>query len=162
MIKKSILATFLITICLFFYLFVASPYRISGPSAGISGDCMEPAIKDGKLYFANHLYYKLNPYKAGEIMIFQHEDKIWISRIIALENQEIKISDKTILVNDKVYSDEVERNWQDWRYGQYGVDATAKIPSGHMYVLSDNLSAHHDDSRVFGPISYANILGKVW
>lgn len=159
MIKKLMLATLLIAVCLFSYLFVASPYRIAGPSGG---NCMEPAIKDGELCFVNHLYYKFNPYKASDIIVFQHEDKIWISRIIALENQEIKISDKTILVDDKVYSDGVERNWQDWKYGQYGVDAVAKVPAGHVYVLSDNLSAHHDDSRVFGPISHKAILGKVW
>ncbi len=159
MFKKIILAILLVGVCLFFYLFVASPYRISGPSGG---NCMEPAIKDGERIFVNRLHYKFSSYKAGDIIIFQHEDKIWISRIIALENQKIKISDQTILVDGKVSSDGVERNWKDWRYGQYGVDAVAKIPAGHMYVLSDNLSAHHDDSRVFGPISYKAILGKVW
>ncbi len=153
--KKIIVATTLVGTFLFLYFFIASPYRISG-------DCMEPAIKDGKLYFVNHLYYKLTDYKAGDIIIFFHEDKIWISRIIALENQEIKISDNAILVDNQLYSDGIQRNWQDWRYGKCGVDNIAKIPSEHVYVLSDNLSAHHDDSRVFGPISYHNILGKVW
>ena len=81
---------------------------------------------------------------------------------MALENQEIKISDKAILVNNEVCSDAIERSWQNWRYGKYGVDDVTKIPAGHAYVLSDNLSAHHDDSRVFGPISYKKILGKVW
>lgn len=155
MFKKIILATLCVVASLFVYFIIANPYRISG-------DCMEPAIKDGKLYFVNYLYYKLNAYKAGDIIIFRHEDKIWVSRIVGLENQELKITDKTILVNNMDYSDSIQRSWQDWRYGHYGVDSIVKIQPGHVYVLSDNLSAHHDDSRVFGPISYDSILGKVW
>jgi len=147
--------TLLGALCLFLYFFIANPYRIHG-------DCMEPAIKDGKLYFVNYLYDKFQSYKAGDIIIFRQEGKIWISRIIGLENQEIKISDHMILINNTVYSDAVERNWQNWRYGDYGVDKSVKIPEGHVYVLSDNLSAHYDDSRVFGPISDKMIIGKVW
>ncbi len=153
--KKLMSLALLVGTALFFYLFIVNPYRISG-------DCMEPAIKDGKRYFVNHLYYQLNTYRAGDIVIFRYEDKIWISRIVGLENQEIKISDKTLLINNAIYSDAIERNWQNWRYGKYGVNDVTKIPAGHVYVLSDNLSAHHDDSRVFGPISYKNILGKIW
>jgi signal peptidase I len=104
----------------------------------------------------------LAPIKWGDIIIFRHEDKIWVSRIVGLENQEIKITDNTISLDNKVYSDSIHRNWKDWRYGHYGIESPAKIPSRHVYVLSDNFSAHHDDSRVFGPISYDNILGKVW
>lgn len=161
MFKKIILATLFASASVFVYFFIANPYRISGIN-GEKGDCMEPAINDGQLYFVNHLHYKLSTYKMGDIIIFRHEDKIWISRIVGLENQEIKITDNTILLDNKVSSDSIQRSWQDWRYGHYGVDTATKIPSKHVYVLSDNLSAHHDDSRIFGPISYDNILGKVW
>ncbi|ETZ07359.1 signal peptidase IB [Holospora obtusa F1] len=161
MFKKIILAVLFVAVSVFIYFFIASPYRISGIN-GEKGNCMEPAIKDGQLYFVNHLHYKLSTYKMGDIIIFRHEDKIWVSKIVGLENQEIKITDNTISLDNKIYSDSIQRNWQDWRYGHYGIESPAKIPSRHVYVLSDNLSAHHDDSRVFGPISYDNILGKVW
>lgn len=161
MFKKIILATLFVSTSLFVYFFIAHPYRNTGIN-GEKSDCMEPAIKDGQLFFVNHFHYKLSTYKIGDIIIFRHEDKIWISRIVGLENQEIKITDNTILLDNKVYYDSIQRNWQDWRYGNYGLDSGAKIPARHVYVLSDNLSAHHDDSRVFGPILYDNILGKVW
>jgi len=153
--------TLLVAVLLFIYMFIARPYHISGIH-GEKGDCMEPAIKDGQLYFVNYLYYKFLPYKVGDIIIFRHEEMTWISRIVGLENQELRITDNAILVNSKAQSDFVERNWSDWKYGHYGVEAPVKIPPRHVYVLSDNLSAHHDDSRVFGAISSDNILGKVW
>lgn len=118
--------------------------------------------KRWKLYFVNYLYYKFSNYKIGDIVVFRHEGKIWISRIVGLENQEIKITDNSISLDNKLYSDSIQINWQDWQCGQHGVATPLKIPSKHAYVLSDNLSAHHDDSRVFGPISYDNILVKVW
>lgn len=140
---------------------MAKPYRISGTN-GKKGDCMEPAIQDGKLYFVNYLYYKFNDYKAGDIVVFRYEEKEWISRIVGLGGQNLQIIDSAILINNNIYNDFVQRNWKDWKYGHYGVDSAVKIPANHVYVLSDNLSAHHDDSRVFGPISYDSILGKVW
>ncbi|MFZ4115964.1 MAG: signal peptidase I [Chthoniobacterales bacterium] len=160
MFKKIIVVVLLVVVFLFLYFFISKPYRVCGIDEEKS-DCMEPAIKDGQWCFVNHLYYMLNTYRAGDIIIFRHKHKIWISRIVGLENQEVKITNNIILVNNKVYSDSIERSWKDWRYGYYGVDSVAKVPPGHIYVLSDNLSAHHDDSRVLGPISYDNVLGKV-
>jgi len=137
-------------------LSLAKPYRISG-------DCMEPAIMDGHLYFLNRISPYLRKYQIGDIILFKHEEIVWISRIVALETNTIQIADGSIVVNDvALQDDEIQRNWTSWRYGTYGVYKPIQIPAGHVYVLSDNLSAHHDDSRVFGPISKKSILGIIW
>lgn len=145
----------IIIVGLIIYLTLALPYRISG-------DCMEPAIKDGALTFVNRVLPYLRHYHIGDIIVFKHEEKTWISRIVALENDTLQINDGSVIVNDVKLQDEVRRNWTDWRYGTYGIDNPIKVPLGHVYVLSDNLSAHHDDSRVFGPIPSASILGIIW
>jgi type IV secretory pathway protease TraF len=49
-----------------------------------------------------------------------------------------------------------------WPYGTCAIDKPLQIPLDHVFVLSDNLFAQHDDSRVFGPISKASILGLAW
>jgi hypothetical protein len=74
---------------------------------------MEPAIKDGQLYFINYLYYKFSAYKTGNIITFRHENKIWVSRIAGLQNQAVKMTDNTIFLNNKVYSDSIQINGQD-------------------------------------------------
>lgn len=140
---------------LFLYLFVVNPTYITG-------DFMEPAVKNGSYRFSNYLYYKFNAYKPGDIIVFSYEDKMCFSRVVALENQEIKISENVIFVNGEVRHDSVRRDCNNWKLGTYGIDDVFKIPKGHLYVLSDNLSSQHDDSRVFGPISYTNIYGKLW
>jgi len=152
MIKKLLLI--IVTLTVMAWLF-AWPYPVAG-------DCMEPAVKDGSYAFVNRMLPYFRAYKIGDIAVFDHEQKAWIARIVALENDVIQISDGTILVNGIVLQDSVKRNWKDWKYGSYGIEQPLTVPIGHVYVLSDDLSAHHDDSRVFGPISEKYIEGLVW
>ncbi|MBP6870346.1 signal peptidase I [Candidatus Babeliales bacterium] len=153
---KSISWSLLITILIFviFKMFVQH-YRLSG-------DCMEPSFKDGQSYFVNRISPYVRQYQIGDVVVFKYENKNWIARVVALENDTIEINEEKILVNNIQLKDKVAKNWVDWKYGVYAVDKTIKIPSGHIFVLSDNLSAHHDDSRVFGPISNLVIVGVVW
>lgn len=135
---------------------LARPYHISG-------DCMEPAIKNGKLYFLNRLLPFLRKYQIGDIIVFKHEGKDWISRIVALENDIIQISESSIVVNGTTLSEVgVRRNWSGWKQGTYAIDKPFQVPLAHVFVLSDTLSAQHDDSRVFGPVSEKSILGGIW
>ena len=56
----------------------------------------------------------------------------------------------------------MDRAWNGWDYGTYAINKTMEIPDDHIYVLSDKLAAQHDDSRVFGPIKKASIIGLMW
>lgn len=135
---------------------LAKPYRISG-------DCMEPAILDGKLYFVNKLSPYLRALSVGDIVVFTYQGKDWVSRVIALGKDEVHLREGSILVNNSTTdSSKIKRNWSNWSYGTYAINKPCKIPSNHIFVLSDNLDSNHDDSRVFGPIHSSKILGFVW
>lgn len=155
--KTLLVLLFGISIPAVMIMFFAQPFRISG-------DCMEPAFKDGKLYFLNTAprYMTQNQYLIGDVILFRHKNKVWISRIVALEKDTIKINNNILVINDTPLKDKIIRNWTDWQYGNYAIDDTFRVPQGHIYVLSDNLSAHHDDSRVFGAIPKSEILGRLW
>jgi signal peptidase I len=134
----------------------AKPYRISG-------DCMEPAIKDGQTCFLNRISPYIRQYQIGDIIAFKHDGIDWFSRIVALENDMIHITEGSIVVNGVALKDiGIHRNWSHWKLGIYGIDSPFQVPLDHVYVLSDNLSAQHDDSRVFGPISKKSITGVIW
>ena len=137
-------------------LMVATPYRIYG-------DCMEPAYQNGKLCFLNRLSPYLRKYRINDVIVFNHEEKVWISRIVALENNTIQITKGSIVVDGAHLSyGGIHRNWTGWKLGTYAIGKPFQVPAEHVFVLSDNLSAEHDDSRVFGPIAYSSILGLVW
>lgn len=56
---------------IFAEMIVADPFRVSG-------DCMEPAIKDGQLSFLNRISSCPRHYQIGDIIVFKHEGKaIW-------------------------------------------------------------------------------------
>lgn len=128
----------------------------------ISGDCMEPAVKDGQLRFLNRTLPYVRPYQIGDIILFMHEEKVWISRIVALESSMVEIVAGNVVVNGAILQDSVDRDWSHWKHGTYAIEKPFKVPLDHVYVLSDKLSADHDDSRVFGPVSKKTILGLVW
>lgn len=151
----------LYTIIILIIVVIALSYIFVWPFR-VSGDCMEPAIRDGQLYFLNRGLPHLRQYRRGDIILFSYEGTTWISRIAAVENNTIEIIEDKIVVNGSVLQDKIHRNWADWKYGTYAIDMPLKVPLNYVYVLSDNLSAHHDDSRVFGPIPHKSILGTVW
>ena len=154
--NKYKIVVFTITILAITFLAFAKPYRICG-------DCMEPAIKDGHLYFLNRVSPYIRQYRIGDIIAFKYEEKLWISRIVALESSAIQIVEGNVVVDGTVLEDkEIHRNWSGWKYGVYAIAAPLQVPIDHVFVLSDNLSAQHDDSRVFGPIAKDSILGLIW
>ncbi len=153
--KNKIIILFFISLVVAVMTF-ARPYRISG-------DCMEPAIMDGHLYFLNKITPHLRQYQIGDIVVFTHEGKPWISRIVASENHTIQIIEGSIVVNGTALDNMgIYRNWSGWNHGIHAIDKPIKIPTDHVFMLSDNLSAKHDDSRVFGPIPNSSILGLIW
>lgn len=154
--NKSIMIIFsVITLIIVIQAFI-NPYHVSG-------DCMEPAIADGQLCLLNRISPYLRKYQRGDIVVFYHEEKPWISRIVALETDTIHITDGSLLINGAIIHDEgIHRIWSNWKHGVYAIDRPLLVPLAHVYVLSDNLSAQHDDSRVFGPISTESIIGLVW
>lgn len=151
--KITILVVSILTIVTWAF---AHPYNVPG-------DCMEPAIKDGSRIFVNHISPYLRQHQIGDIIAFKHEGKEWVSRIVALEADTIQIVDGSVIVNGVALQDAgIHRSWSNWRYGAYAIDKQLQVPPGHVFVLSDNLSAQHDDSRVFGPISKDSIIGLIW
>ena len=154
--------TIVVTISLGIFIGLIAIFALARPHR-ISGNCMEPAIMDGHLFFLNRISPYLRHYQIGDIIVYKHEKKVWVSRVVALETDTIQITEGSIVVNGVTLQDaEIRRSWANWKHGTYALDKPLQVPQGHVFVLSDNLSAQHDDSRVFGPVSKGSILGLVW
>ena len=156
MIKKIKIGLIAVTCIIFIAWLFIWPYRTSG-------NCMEPAVKDGQFVFLNRMAPYIRHYQIGDIILFKHDGKVWISRIVALETDTIQIAEGKIIVNGVILQEPtVHRNWANWMHGEYAISKPLQVSRGHVFVLSDNLSAQHDDSRFLGPISKKSILGLVW
>jgi|WetSurMetagenome_2_1015567.scaffolds.fasta_scaffold00378_21 signal peptidase I len=94
---------------------------------------MEPAVFPGDYVIVDRTYYRHNPPRKGDIILFRYPDdrsKLYIKRIAGLPGDTIN----------------AERG-------------PVTVPHGQVFVLGDN-SGHSDDSRHYGPVPLADVLGK--
>ena len=105
----------------------AKPYRVSG-------DCMEPTITDGQLCLVNHISPYVRQYRIGDIISFKYEGKVWVSRVVALENNTIQIAEGSVVVNGVPFQDAgIHRNWSNWKHGVYAIDMPLEGPAGSRF-----------------------------
>lgn len=149
-------------VCCCFFVALATLWLFAWPQL-VVGECMKPSIQEGRYAFINRIAPYVRTYKINDIITFHYENKQWISRLVALENDTIQIAEGRVIVNDVVADDaKIRRDWNGWKLGTYAIEKSYKVPPKHVYVLSDNMSAEHDDSRIFGPIAHSDIISLVW
>ena len=142
-------------------LFVAI-LRVFVQPMQIHGDCMEPAVRDGQWCFVNRWAYWRLPPASGDVVLFRYDEKVWISRVVGVGGQTVEMTRDGLVLDGHLQSnDPIARDWREWnQHGTCGVGSPFTVPDGQVYVLSDNLAARHDDSRVFGPIPAMDIVGR--
>ncbi|KPU27920.1 signal peptidase [Caloranaerobacter sp. TR13] len=125
----------------------------------VLGYSMYPTLHEGDRLFTNKLIYIMGEPKRGDIVVLKAPDvpdKDYIKRVVAVENDEIKIVDGKVYINGKVL-DEYYLKGSLYTHGNIDL----KVPKGYVFVLGDNrrLGASKD-SRYFGPVPVKLIKGK--
>lgn len=133
----------------------------------VAGKSMEPTLKDGSYVLVNKLAYGLTvPFagrffvqwaspKAGDIVIYLHEDKIVVKRCAAVAGAQLDFlmqPEYSLAANGKRIRLTAE---------QYaGLSPFLTVPDGYVLALGDN-PAESIDSRDYGFVSVKNITGKI-
>lgn len=113
--------------------------------------------------------YPFHTPQRGDVVVFvapqsAHEldEKDYIKRVIATEGETVTILDGKVYVNDKLLD---ESSYLDATVSTFcqGMQATCTttIPEGHIFVMGDNRT-NSSDSRIWGPLSLKNVIGKAW
>jgi signal peptidase I len=140
------------------YIFLFQPHQVRGLS-------MYPTFYDSDYLLTDKLTYRLAQPKRGEVIIFKapnNEEYDYIKRIIGLPGETVKVSNNHVYINDKVLDEPyLPSTYQTfggkfWQEGQ-----SIPVPDGQYFVLGDNRE-HSSDSREWGPVPRANIIGKAW
>jgi signal peptidase I len=119
---------------------------------------MEPNFYEYDRVFINRLVYKFSSPKPGDIVILidpMGSQDDFIKRVIAGPNDLFAMKDGDVYVNSKKLN-------EPYIAKDKAVDTLGpfRIPAGEYFVMGDN-RAVSQDSRRFGPVTKAEILGKV-
>ena len=120
--------------------------------------------------------------RRGDVMVFFPPDdkRYFIKRVVGLPGDKVRIVNNQLFINDEeVVQTPLESVKEDPRYllaeealgeqshvlrkrrfaGQYGQYFETVVPDGHYFMMGDNRD-HSSDSRAWGPVPEANIVGK--
>lgn len=102
---------------------------------------------------------KVNKISYQDVIVFKHQDKTLIKRVIGLPNDKIVIDD-----NGYVYVNDVklEEPYLTYNVGLSDITYPFIVPEDELFVLGDNRSDSLD-SRVtsFKTVKYNEVIGKV-
>jgi signal peptidase I len=155
------------------------PYRVPSES-------MKPTIGVGTRLTANKRAYHGGAPKVGDIVVFHpprgadtntcgarhadvqpcgrpaggEADVTFIKRVVALGGDTVALRDGHVIRNGRAVGEPfIARCAADYGTG-CDFPRPVRVPAGHAYMLGDN-RGESDDSRFFGPVPYAWIIGRV-
>lgn len=150
-------------------------------TVGISGDSMQPSLRDGERVFVPKYEYwlrqaGLGAYERGEIVFFRPpldvaEPRVrlpilgvdlpsfYIKRVIGLPGERVAIERGIIYIDGRPLAEDYLR---DLGYSSSESMPEVRVPEDSYFVVGDNRRPYGSlDSRRFGPISEDAIAGRV-
>lgn len=117
----------------------------------LRGNYMFPAVRDGDLM----LTYRLEDYSIGDVVMYEHEDKERIGRIIATEGMEVSISETgELMIDGAIPAEQIfyltDQGTQKYPY---------KVKEGEIFIMND-FRSDTNDSRSFGSVNRSALDGK--
>jgi signal peptidase I len=145
---ETILPAFIIALLI--NLFLAQGTTVYGQS-------MEPNLHTDQRLIVEKVSYKLHSPRRGDIVVIDIEgfDIPLIKRVIGLPGETIEIRDNQVFINGQQLTESYLVDVHQRNHGP------VEIAPGYIFVMGDNRGASND-SRYFGPVPIANVLGKAW
>jgi len=152
--KFSVLA---LIIVIPFRFFVAQPFIVSGAS-------MAPTFETGQYLIVDQITYRFDTPQRGDIVVFRFPNdpsKFFIKRIIGLPGEVVQLANGTTTIINPSTGEKTVLNEPYVKTDLTDDHLAITLSPDEYFVMGDNRSAS-SDSRVWGPVPRANIVGRVF
>jgi len=162
----EIVETLVLTLIIFFVIqtFVAQPYQVQQMS-------MEHTLEPGQYVLVDKLTPRWDSYGRGDVVVFNPpaswttDSTPFIKRVIGLPGDVVEVKDDGhVYVNGTVLDEPYTfKNAKGVNEPTTASPDQARwvVPEGDLFVMGDHREASAD-SRVFGPISISNVIGRAF
>ena len=149
LVKKNYIKEFLpyfivILVVIFIKIFVFSPIRLNGAS-------MNPTLNDKDIMILDEISYRFSEIERFNIVVVKEENEYLIKRIIGLPGEKIEYKDNKLYIDGKYVK-------EDFKHMET-MDFSTTLGEDEYFIMGDNRT-NSTDSRIFGPISRDEIIGK--
>ncbi len=164
----ELVETLLLTLVIFFVIqtFVAQPFQVEQNS-------MEHTLEPGQFVLVDKLSPRWDAYHRGDIVVLRppqgwedQGDTPFVKRVIGLPGDQVEIRDDGLVYVDGAPLDESAYTYRD-ADGQNAptqpLTGTSSwvLGPGQLFVMGDHREAS-SDSRAFGPIDSASVIGRAF
>lgn len=158
----EIVETLVLTLVIFFVVqtFVAQPFQVEG-------DSMQHSFEPDDHLLVDKLTPRWDAYSRGDVVVFAPPEGVtpsrtpFIKRVIGVAGDTVEVRDDGLVYVNGTALDEpyLYTNDAGLREPTTAEQARWVVPDGELFVMGDHRQAS-EDSRVFGPIPVASVLGR--
>jgi signal peptidase I len=163
----EIVETLVLTLIIFFVIqtFVAQPYQIRQQS-------METTLEPDQYVLVDKLTPRFDTYKHGDIVVFappaqwigDSADRTpYIKRVIGVGGDEVEIHDGKVFLNgtELIEPYVFQEDGRPQETEDPLLEEKWVVPDGELFLMGDHRKSSAD-SRVFGTVETAHVIGRAW
>jgi len=126
----------------------------------VVGESMAPTLRDGRVIWIDRTYYRNNPPRCGDVVVFRQDGETYVKRVYRGPGELVRF-----IASEGQFLVPVRETFYSALKARYEGGRTSlrldefRVPDDSVFVLGDNFSASVD-SRQLGAIPINSILGR--